>query len=69
MPPKNRIITIREVHHNGIELEIDLKIISQTAITKLVIDSKIPKIDASLKGTIENPNAILNHKLNNFEVV
>jgi ribosome-associated translation inhibitor RaiA len=69
MPPKNKIITIIEVHPNGIELDMDLKKINQTEIIKLVIDNKIPKIDASLNGIIENPNAILNHKPNNFDVV
>ena len=52
MPPKNKIITIIEVHPNGIELDMDLKKINQTEIIKLVIDNKIPKIDASLNGII-----------------
>ena len=69
MPPKNKIITIKDVHPTGIWLDISLKKTSQIEIQKLAIENNIPSKEAILKGKTEKPVAILSHKLTNFKTV
>ena len=62
-PPKKVITTIKEVQPIGMLESTGLKKTNQIVTTKLNIENRKPSKEDILKGKIEKPVAIWDHKL------